>query len=45
MLRAAVRSDRFVGLEITIFNPVLDPGGAIARRLVAWLASALRPSG
>jgi arginase len=34
-------SGRMVGLEVTIFNPALDPDGAIARSLVACLGPAL----
>lgn len=43
VLRAAVASPRAVGLEITIFNPTLDPDGRIARRLVEALAAGLSP--
>ena len=43
VLRAAVASARAVGLEITIFNPTLDPDGRIARRLVEALAAGLSP--
>jgi arginase len=41
ILNAAVRSRRFVGLEIAIFNPALDAGGRIAVDLVECLAHAL----
>src|ERR687896_786479 len=34
VLRGAVASDHAVGLEITIFNPTLDPDGRIALALV-----------
>ena len=34
-------SHRAVGLEVTIYNPRLDPGGAGARGLVNVIASAL----
>jgi arginase len=43
VLRAAVASPRAVGLEVTIFNPTLDPNGRIARRLVEALVAALSP--
>jgi arginase len=43
VLRAAVASPRAVGLEITIFNPRLDPDGRIARRLVEALVAGLSP--
>ena len=42
VIRTAIDSARVVGLEITIFNPDLDPDGAIARALVACLVRALR---
>jgi arginase len=41
VLGAAVATGAVVGLEITIFNPALDPGGSIARSLVASLSTAL----
>jgi arginase len=41
LLRAAV--PRAVGLEITIFNPTLDPDGRIARSLVEALVAGLSP--
>ena len=41
IVRAAVASPRAVGLEITIFNPTLDPDGRIARDLVNALAGGL----
>ncbi|MGH9031295.1 MAG: arginase family protein [Acidimicrobiia bacterium] len=41
VIRVAVESGEAVGLEVTIFNPSLDPAGAIARALVARLVSAL----
>jgi arginase len=40
VLRLVVASDRAVGLEITIFNPSLDPDGSIAQTLVELLADA-----
>ena len=44
ILRAALRSGRAVGLDITIFNPKLDQDGRIARALVESLGRALAPS-
>jgi arginase len=41
VLRAAVASPRAVGLELTIFNPTLDPDGRIARGLVDALVAGL----
>ena len=43
VLRVAISSGQVVGLEITIFNPMLDPDGTIARSLVECLGRALRP--
>jgi arginase len=40
-LRAAVASPGAVGLEVTIFNPTLDPDGGIAHALVDALVSGL----
>jgi arginase len=40
-LRAAVASDRAVGLEITIFNPALDADGRIALAFVDALVAGL----
>jgi arginase len=37
----AIDSEHAVGLEITIFNPTLDPDGSIAHALVACLARGL----
>jgi arginase len=42
-LRIAIQSGRAVGLEVTIYNPKLDPGGEGARGLVDALAHALEP--
>ena len=42
VLRLAIDAGRVVGLEITIFNPTLDPDGTIARELVACLVRALQ---
>jgi len=44
VLRAALRSGRAIGLDITIFNPSLDRDGSIARALVDSLGRALAPS-
>lgn len=43
LIGTATASGRVVGVEITIFNPTLDPDGSIARALVACLARALVP--
>ena len=43
VLRAAVASPGAVGLEITIFNPMLDPAGEIAHALVDTLVEGLIP--
>jgi arginase len=40
-LRIAMESSRAVGLELTIYNPRLDPDGAGARGLVDVIANAL----
>jgi arginase len=40
-LRIAMESRRVVGLEVTIYNPKLDPGGAGARGLANVLGDAL----
>jgi arginase len=40
-LRTAMASGRAVGLELTIFNPRLDPDGAIARKLVGAVVAGL----
>jgi arginase len=40
-LRIAMSSRRAVGLELTIFNPRLDPDGAIARKLVGAVVAGL----
>jgi arginase len=39
VLRAAVASDHATGLDITIFNPTLDPDGRVARSLVDAVAA------
>jgi arginase len=41
VIAVAIESGDAVGLEVTIFNPALDPDGAIARALVGRLVSAL----
>jgi arginase len=41
VLKAAVGSGRAVGLDLTIFNPNLDPNRVIARQLVNALARGL----
>jgi arginase len=43
VLRHAIAGGRVVGVEITIFNPTLDPDGSIAQALVACLVRALTP--
>ena len=40
-MRVAIESGRVVGLEVTIYNPKLDPGGAGARGLVNVIGDAL----
>jgi arginase len=41
MLQVALASGAIVGMDVTIFNPRLDPDGAIARAFVELLARAL----
>jgi arginase len=41
VLRVAMDSGRAVGLEVTVYNPDLDPGGASGRGLTATLVEAL----
>ena len=43
VLRTAVASDHATGLDITIFNPTLDPDSRVARSLVDALVAALTP--
>lgn len=43
VLRAAVASGRLVGIDITIFNPALDPGGSVAAAFTDAIARGLRP--
>jgi arginase len=40
-LRTSLASGRAVGIDVTIFNPTLDPGGGIAARLVDALVAGL----
>lgn len=41
VVTAAFASERAVGMEVTIFNPRLDPDGGVARALVGTLVAAL----
>jgi arginase len=41
VLRMAVASEQASGLDITIFNPALDPDGRVARSLVDALVAGL----
>src|SRR5919106_168405 len=43
VLDAAGASGAVAGIEVTIFNPTLDPDGSIARALVTCLSGALVP--
>jgi arginase len=43
VLRTAVASDHATGLDITIFNPTLDPDGQVTRTLVDALVAGLTP--
>lgn len=43
VLGATIATGAVVGIEITIFNPTLDPDGSIARALVTCLSRALVP--
>ncbi|WLW57903.1 arginase family protein [Streptomyces sp. YU58] len=45
VLRLAVLDERAVGLDVTIFNPRLDPDGRIAARLAGCLRGALSGPG
>jgi arginase len=40
-LKTLVASDRAVGMDITIFNPLLDLDGSITRRFVSSLVQGL----
>jgi len=42
VLRVATASGRVRGVEVTIFNPALDPDGSIAAALVASLVAGLQ---
>ena len=42
LLGGLLASDRAVGLEVTIFNPGLDPDGSIADRLADLIAGSVR---
>lgn len=42
ILRSAMASRRAVGLELTIFNPRLDPDGSLARDLVGAVVAGLQ---
>jgi arginase len=41
LLRLALSSGRAAGMELTIYNPALDPGGAAGRELTRRLGAAL----
>ena len=43
VLRTAVASEQATGLDITIFNPTLDPDGRVSRTLVDALVAGLTP--
>ena len=45
VLRASLDTGRVRGIDITIFNPALDPDGAIARAFVDALAEGVAHSG
>ncbi|UQW99479.1 arginase family protein [Streptomyces sp. RerS4] len=45
VLHTALADERAVGLDVTIFNPRLDPDGTIAARLVACLGRGLAATG
>jgi arginase family enzyme len=38
MLRSILQTPRVAGLDVTIFNPRLDPDGELANRLAALIA-------
>jgi len=44
VLRIAMATGRVAGVEVTIYNPTLDPGGAAGRTLAAALVAGLRGS-
>jgi len=39
---AAIRADHLIGIDLTIYNPILDPDRTAARRIVSFLADAVR---
>jgi arginase len=41
ILRAAIRSGRAIGLEVTIYNPKLDSDGSAGRGLAQTVGAAL----
>jgi arginase len=41
ILKAAVATGRACGLDVTIFNPALDPDGSLAKRLVRMITDCL----
>jgi arginase len=43
VLRLAIGSRRAIGLEVTIFNPTLDPDGRIAHTVVDGLVAGIAP--
>lgn len=43
LLRPLLSADLAVGLEVTIFDPDLDPDGTLAQRLADMLVVALEP--
>jgi arginase len=45
VLRIALESERAVGMEVTIYNPTLDPDGASGRGLTATVIEALAGQG
>jgi hypothetical protein len=42
VLRTAIGSGRAAGINVTIFNPNLDPNRSLARNLVGCLIQGLR---
>jgi len=41
VLRSILQTPRVAGLDVTIFNPRLDPDGALANRLAALIAGSV----
>jgi arginase len=41
VLKACLSTNKIIGMDVTIFNPTLDPNGAIAKDLVNCLAAGL----